>query len=276
MHAVHEAKPLLLEEIAGLVRSEVTVPELAKRLRETRPADTVDSEYAESHQSFSFAVDAVRAAFPDCRFVWVARDGRDVVSSWMRRGGAYCTRGDKTQSPWTETRVRPSWLGEMSTQEWQALPEFEKVCWYWAATNRRIEGSLARVAADRWCLLHIERLHDGVRQLTNRFGLRFPTPPQARNLNQSTNKSEWRWEDWDTKQRCIFSRHCKEMMDRLYAGWRSQDGRWRRIHRYSSRERLLLFVQEQTRRGVMARNPASRLLRSLARRSVILRRAIGW
>lgn len=263
VRAFHQRKPRLLREIAGFIRGEIDASTVAAKLRATRP-ETVDGlEYAESFNALSFAIPALLRAFPGCRFIWLVRDGRDVVSSFVRFVSQHCSG---LPERWPLHHVRADWTGDMTTGEWLELPLFQRCCWYWAATNRIIERELSGLPRERKFLLRLEFVEKEKSDLAGRFGLNIPASLGAPVVNQSMLRAPLLWPTWTTEQRTSFSMFCGELMDGLYPHWRDRHGRWRPVHRFHGSRRLWLGFQELARGAVYAGNPVSRAVRAAGAR----------
>jgi len=264
--ACHEPKPLLLDEIASFVQGKLSVEKLAAKLKETRPPDSEEHEYVESNHALTPAIPALLQAFPSCRILWVVRDGRDVVSSFMRGGGAFHLEGTSaSHREWETFRLRPDWLGEVSTFEWLAISEFERTCWYWSRVNRLAGRHLATVATASTAILRLEALDKDLPAADCRMGLGLPSRTRVPVSNQSIHAKTMHWSSWDAERKSIFSRVAGDMMGRLYPGWRDKEGKWRRVAGFRGARRLMLRLQGMARAVVYGKNPGSRAIRRVAR-----------
>ena len=142
---VHEPEPVLVEEARAYMRSLLSRDALVEVLRKTRRSSKHSLRYGESNQKLSYMVDALMHAFPDACFIWLVRNGIDVVASMLRQ---QLYRDDIPQSaprrtPWGQHRLRANEVGEMSQEQWQGLSPFAAYCWYWNWTNRKIQRDLS-------------------------------------------------------------------------------------------------------------------------------------
>ena len=83
---LHEPVPYLVEETAEWRYGTVETVDLCSRLTESRPRQIDGKQYGESANRLSLAIPVLAEAFPDARFVWLTRDGREVVASGHQRG----------------------------------------------------------------------------------------------------------------------------------------------------------------------------------------------
>jgi len=208
--------------------------ELADIYRRSGPLP--EPAYGESDQKLYNMVPLLRELFPACRFLWLTRDGRDVVASTHARGW-FTPRDREHADPLSLTDHRPRWnywridgarCGDFTPEEWESLGAFERNCWYWARVNARIAADTAPLPPGS--LLHL-RLEDFSARVgeTLRFLELSAVPLEVERSNKANAGDEPRkWPDWSAEERAAFERTCGPLMDRLYAGWRDSAGEWRR------------------------------------------------
>lgn len=265
LHAVHEADPLLIDEVVEVLRRERSVEALAEQLRTSRAPSLDGLEYAESNHILSYAIPSLQLAFPSIRYLWLIRDGRDVVASLDVRGVLHDQPPEDVAGGWLMERFRLDWFDDAPQLQWDTLPAFDKACWYWEWTNAVIESALAPLGDDRWLRLRLEFVDTERHQLAARFGL--PTLAEHRPpiINQSRHKLT-RWQSWSPEQIETFTRICGARMDRVYPGWRTPDGAWRPVWSPPLHTRLQLRAQALARGLVYGGGLPSRALLSLGRR----------
>ena len=142
----HEPLPRLVEETAEYRYGRLPAADLSAILAETRPPSIDGRRYAESANRLSLAIPVLASTFPDAQFIWLMRDGREVVSSGMQRGWFDPTVVKDTQ--WERHRLRGDELGEVDPEEWARWSPFRRVCWLWRRTNELIGSDLAARLAD--------------------------------------------------------------------------------------------------------------------------------
>jgi hypothetical protein len=189
--------------------------------------------YGESDQKFWNLVEVLAELYPNSKFIWLLRDGRDVVSSAYARGWY----GDLQLSKASPTgslayqhffyRVTGDLSNAMPEEEWSGLARFEKVCWYWKYVNERIEKQLSVLPQDRWRLVKLEELQTSVPDLIEFLGvssreIAVPHSNKAANLPQFGSRADSlvRWPDWGEDWKSAFENWCGELMDRHYPSWR--------------------------------------------------------
>ena len=80
-HAVHEPAPELILEASGYRGGSVSREKLQSVLRETRHSMVEGRDYCESNQNLALIIPVLRELYPQARFVWLIRNGLDVVAS---------------------------------------------------------------------------------------------------------------------------------------------------------------------------------------------------
>ncbi|MEO0494864.1 MAG: hypothetical protein AAF081_15755, partial [Actinomycetota bacterium] len=227
---VHEPVPYLIEECAAWRYGELATEDLVAMLRETRPRQIDGRQYGESANRLSLAVPALAEAFPDARFVWLQRDGREVVASGHQRG--WYDAEVVADTPWERHRLRADRLGEMTEDEWVDLTPFEKNCWLWRRTNELIETDLAALDPQRWTTVRLDSLGQSLDQLADfldispvawtvpHLNARTSTPGIADTRANTVDRVRSHHE-WDDAQHAGFDKECGELMDRLQPDWRT-------------------------------------------------------
>lgn len=227
-HAVHEPAPELILESAGYRYGEVTPEKIQQILRKTRSSTVGGSVYCESNQTLSLIIPELVTVFPEARFIWLVRNGLDVVASAYQKqwytghsenNNNYeeCTPLEKA---WIDGRVRADRLGEMGEFEWNALSRFEKCCWYWGYVNRVIGADLEYYAPSRYYLLRLEEVGRDLPRLLAWMGVPQPGIPIVARENIA-KRIPFHWTEWSAEQHQSFVRWCKEEMDRFYPSWQN-------------------------------------------------------
>lgn len=230
VHAVHEPPPELILESSGYRYGTTSAEEVRTLLRETRGPIVGRSIYVESNQTLSLIIPEIAQVFPEARFVWLLRNGLDVVGSTMQKQWytGHSEHHDRyedcppLEKAWIDGRIAGDRCGAMSAQTWQSLGRFEKCCWYWDYVNRVIEEDLAEHASDRLIMVRLEEMDRRLGELTQWMGLRAAVLPSVPHSNKAKRRP-YHHTDWSRDDREVFARLCGEQMDRLYAGWR-RDG----------------------------------------------------
>lgn len=255
---LHEPHPQLVAESARYRYGTERLEDVVAVLRRTRPV--VDPErpvYGETANRLGLLVPAVRRAFPQAQLLWLVRDGRGFVTSQLQRG-AYGERDRRADDPFARWRLQGDRTGALDARTWAGMDAFERLCWSWRTVNRWIDEDTADLDASRRRLLRIEDLADGLDDLAAWLGItpvdwqltrsnrrRQPEEggePASRHPGRNVVGEVATWEAWSSTQRAVFERWCGDLMDRLYPGWRSPDGRWHAIA--PARERSAAVISD--------------------------------
>lgn len=171
--------------------------------------------YGDSDHRLFNLIGILGRVLPEAKFIWLVRDGRDVVASTTARGWY---DAEYTSGVWGEYRLRGDAAGEVDPGEWDAMTPFAKNCWYWAHVNRGIGDEFAGMPAERWMTLRLEDLEPRVDDVF-RFLDVAPVPAGGRRENAS-RRAVVPPREWSRAEHGDFERWCGEIMDRWYPGWR--------------------------------------------------------
>jgi len=209
----HEPTPTLIEEAKEYVEGRMPRDQIVALLRETRVPPGGDLCYGESNYTLAFLADALVEAFRRAHYIWLVRNGLNVVASFEHRRtyrgmqnihGQNMPCGDK--------------VGDMSAERWQAMTPFARCCWRWSWTNGRIRQVLERADARRF-YVRLEDLQDRFDELAGFLGIRSPAAPKVPVAN-AARSAVTRFRYWDSGQRRSFKEICGPLMDDLYPGWK--------------------------------------------------------
>lgn len=232
---LHEPEPRLVAEATRYRYGEVEHDVVVDLLRRTRTEDR-DVLRGETNNKLALLVPALHDAFADAKYVWLVRDGRDTVASMVQRGWYAPSEDDERASAWQRWRPQGDRLG-VSAAAWASWDQFERVCWAWAWVNGLIEEDLAAVGQDRSTTVRLEELGAALPGLADFLGLepfaatidranRRSTDERAADNRTNVVGRVETWQDWDERQREVFTRHAGALMDRHYTAWRGAD-EWR-------------------------------------------------
>lgn len=148
-------------------------------------------------------VEALEQSFPGVRMLHLIRDGRDVVRSMMARS-VYTEEDWHAPTPPKQDPLRG---------EWHKLSRFEKICWYWADTNRRLSDKLSEYARFEDVLQNYEYFRNRV---AGRLGLTIDYQTWCRAVrkpkNPTSNHVLPEWPLWSSEQKDSFRVLCGEVM----------------------------------------------------------------
>ncbi|MCI5144165.1 MAG: hypothetical protein D3923_01250 [Candidatus Electrothrix sp. AR3] len=238
-YGIHEPTPELILESSGYHYGKISPESIRKLLHETR-CPTINSEiYCESNQTLSLIIPELVAVFPQARFIWLVRNGLDVVASaYQKQWYSGHSENHSTyeacpplEKVWIDGRVRADLAGDMSEVKWHALNRFEKCCWYWSYINRIIEKDLNRHAADRFFTLRLEDMPHTMPELLSWMGLTTTAgnklPPVER--ANIAKRIPFHWTNWSLEQHQAFGRYCGTEMDKFYPSWMDVTGETGRL-----------------------------------------------
>lgn len=214
----HEKDPALFQHSMRWARGELDEDQEEKfraTLRETREDVAVETNWGHS-----FIVSLLHDVFPDARFVYIHRDGRECVRSRMSGWDLTPEEG------WTveDTTTPPFLEGEFKA------PRFIRLCRWWTTMNRlllevlpgtRISWDLTRghqVGHPRVCVFPFEHLVEPRTDSWNGFqewlgvGLdTISTDP----VGEKTDKPWPAWEDWPEAFQNVYAWICGSTMHDL-------------------------------------------------------------
>ena len=184
--------------------------------------------YCESNQCMSLVIPVLAELYPQARYLWLIRDGRDVVASFYQKQ-EYTGHSDNheryedcppVEKAWIDGRVRADRCGEMTEDEWESLDRFAKCCWYWGYVNRIIEQDLNAHAPDAHIKVRLEHLHEDMKHAVQWMGLKAALLPTYVRANPGKNRP-YHWSNWSADERETFTRFCGDVMDRICPDWRA-------------------------------------------------------
>ena len=233
---LHEPEPALILESSAYRYGEIDGRQIISLLRETRPSHLNGRLYCESNQTLSLIIPLLAETFPGARFIWLLRNGLDVVASAMQKqwysgfseNHARYEDCTPTQKAWIDGRIRGDRCGAMSAAEWAGLDRFAKCCWYWAYVNRLIAHDLNSLAPSAHFLLRLETLPGQLPSLLAWMGLETAELPPIPQQN-SAKRPPYHWSKWSGEERRTFEHWCGEQMDAWYPEWRDAAGNWQGV-----------------------------------------------
>ncbi|UCC54423.1 MAG: sulfotransferase [Anaerolineaceae bacterium] len=233
---LHEPDPALILESSGYRHSDITADEITAVLQQTRHSRLDGRIYCESNQTLSLIIPVLAETFPQARYIWLLRNGLDVVASAMQKQwysgfsenhNRYedCTPLEKA---WIDGRIRGDRTGDMSGVEWDRLDRFGKCCWYWRYINRLIGCDLNELNVDSYYLLRLETLVQQMPSLLAWMGVETSDGLIAVQQNIAKRRP-YHWSRWNLDERQVFESWCGDLMDDYYPEWRNVDGNWQGI-----------------------------------------------
>lgn len=226
LHAVHEPAPELTLEAAGYTWGTVTREEIEALLQETRQPEANGEVYCESNQNLSFLIPLLAEIYPEARFIWLIRNGMDVVASayqkqWYTGHSENHDRYEDCtplEKAWVDGRARADRAGLMSESDWEKLPRFDKCCWYWGHVNHLIGKELSALSPGRHYTLRLEEADDRLPELIHWMGF-DPQPVASLSMDNLARRTSHHWTAWSEVEHQAFTKWCGAEMDRHYPGW---------------------------------------------------------
>jgi hypothetical protein len=228
--SVHEPSPELILESSGYRYGTENAETLRKVLLMTRGRHNNDSIYCESNQNLSLIIPVLAETFPEARYIWLLRNGLDVVASTYSKQwySGHSENHDRyedcppLEKAWIDGRIEGDRCGDVSAETWRSLDRFGRCCWYWSYINRRIGADLNEHAKGRYTTVRLEDLSSASADLLKWMGLRTAMVPglQRHNIGK---REPYHWSQWPAAERDTFINWCGGLMDRFYPIWRSGD-----------------------------------------------------
>lgn len=270
-HAVHEPAPDLILESAGYRYGEVSPAAVRKLLEETRFPTMNGSIYCESNQTLSLIIPELVAVFPQARFIWLVRNGLDVVASAYQKqwytGHSENHAEYEVCSPiekaWIDGRIRADKVGEMSEYEWDSLYRFGKCCWYWGYVNQIIRFDLEQHAQDRFFILRLEEMEQRFSQLVAWMG-KDTQRISAVERDNVAKRVPFHWTGWSAAQHATFLKWCGEQMDIHYPSWRDVTGENARLFIKPAIDGLQNMIKDRQERLMQLKNELDKIKNSYA------------
>lgn len=247
---LHEPEPVLIKEATMYQYGLLSDEQMRFIVLSTRSPKLKGKIYGESNQKLASLIPVLADAFPDSRFIWLIRDGREVVASTHFARQWYTPVGElvdvrknlaKSSRPkeWIWYRLRGDLLNDMSTQEWESMSRFEQNCWLWYRTNEIIRGHLDLLPEERWMLVKLENLYEQLHDICSLVGIEHPQHTERIRYNPSGIRPDSRampkyWTEWSAQERSLFEKWCGGMMAQWYPAWQDERGHWQQIARSSS------------------------------------------
>lgn len=164
----------------------------------------------------------------NCKFIWIIRDGRDVVTSMLNwhdlvYGNIYreCREKSKLSKhakkmlfPKEEdladyARPRPG-VNDPWSKKWKTLSRLEMIAWYWAYSNNNIASCLDSIPKEDWLCINYSQVNiDSIKKTYNFLGLEGFDEKELNNMLQSRinsvhdvtnyeNRHPY-WKDWSNE-----------------------------------------------------------------------------
>lgn len=195
----HQSRPDM-EQLAALhyqlepqlTKNELAVFQCALRLgreNQIRYANESNKGYVETAPHLTFLAPRLMDSYPASLFIYLVRNPLMVVRSGMRRN--WYGEGDR------QIRIQPR-SDDAVFQSWRTLSQFEKVIWFWTATNEWILDFAKQVHESNVLRLNSESLLDrNLSSITELYGFLGQEVPSSTKLGSVLRKRYNRQIDGD-------------------------------------------------------------------------------
>jgi hypothetical protein len=148
----HHPRPYLVEETLAAYQGDLNRSEIFWQAREGVIRDAWKDEliFGETDHNMTAFAQAIAEDIGKAKFIVLVRNPWSFVRSGMRRS---YYRGHA----WDAGRLRPE-KGHPAHRRWSGMSPFEKVCWLWADTYRRVLEFLESVDEKRYEIIKFESL----------------------------------------------------------------------------------------------------------------------
>jgi hypothetical protein len=220
VEARHEPRIQLVQWSTQLAHGEKSQEEIRKDLEELFLNTSVyrsDKVYLESDQKHFNLVPLLKELLPSSKYIWLTRNGRDVVSSATGRGW-YSDDSHPVYNRipyyFHKHRLQGDLCGAVDPLEWEKMCAFEKNCWYWAFVNSTIRGHLTDLPEKDWIHVRLEELSGETQNIASHIGV-----PGYRLSEAHVNGAFYpinKTSTWSDKEEALFTRWCRREMEAVY------------------------------------------------------------
>lgn len=238
---LHEPNPRFIREAPLYHYGDLSGDKIAEVLKETR-CWAGNRVYGESSHKLSFLLPILKEVFPGAKFIWLVRDGRQVVASSVARGLYQPIKERQESSEWRRYRLNGVRNGEIKESCWKEMSRFEKNCWRWTRINQIIEKQI-NVLDLPFRKVRLEEFLSSISRLAIWLGVAEPITGFRIRRHNATSKKRRTWREWTENEQEAFLKWCGDAMDEHYPGW-SFD-KLREDIKYSEEENLTLPEKTQ-------------------------------
>jgi len=213
--------------------------EYLKNIRGPYIESVDEGVFLEANSQYALLIDLLPRAFPNSRLVFIVRDPREWVRSWMSMENSLYTVTD-LRSWLLGGRLKPKFFPtDPYRGEWKRMDHFEKLCWLWQKENDLALGLVADLPQAR--VFRFEELFTGSEKYTAfhdmlGFVTRFPNGFKAdwelrtelleRKVHPRSQGGFPAWGEWDSTTARKMDRLCGPLMARLGYG---NEPAWKRL-----------------------------------------------
>ena len=181
-----------------------------------------EKTYIESSYHYYGLIDIIPMAFKSCKIIYITRDGRDWVRSWMNSKGFYNRSSFHTMF---NLRLCPQ-PGELYYEEWNNFDRFIKLCWAWNRINSYafIYSSITENAKvfyfeDLFAKLNENVVEDLIIFINSLEGIdvnkNMFMDSVSHKINLSKSNNFPAYNEWSLRQKQFFEKICGDTMHKL-------------------------------------------------------------
>jgi len=200
----------------GLKSAEVVKNEL---LGLYQHASTIPSDkpvYFESDQKLSNLVPLIHELFPQAKFLWLIRNGCDVVASTYARGWFGDITSSGKNAIYSEFRLAANLADpRIDDSEWNAMSGFERNCWYWGFWNSEIYKNFSHIDNSKTFVLRLEDFEQELPTLFKWLGVENQSV-KSETHNRATSYRPHAFDTWSDLEIASFRRWCAPLMEKFY------------------------------------------------------------
>ncbi|MEA3449815.1 MAG: hypothetical protein U9Q85_02455 [Patescibacteria group bacterium] len=225
-----DIKKLSKKRMEGKINKEETAEKIIK-IRKNIINNIDKNIYIESNYQFQGVLDVLPLVFSNFQSLYIIRDPRDWVRSFINRRGLY---------HWSDlhyilnNRINAYAVGEKTKTEWKQMNQFEKLSWAWNFINGYALDSIKKTATCR--LIKFEDIFVADNKTNNLLAITDSLRQENRNLKinknykkitktileKKINKSYYsilpKWTAWENEQAKTLNKYCGKLMHKLGYG----------------------------------------------------------
>ena len=170
--------------------------------------------YGESNQKYFNLITIVHELLPKAKFIWLIRDGRDVVASTFARGWFKDDEynpdiKDKKLKYWQRYRLNGNLCCVFDKITWKKMSLFERNCWYWSYVNEMIETQLKSIPDEQKMMINLQMLDDYLPKLLSFIGVKLDYDIRLKKLNVAKKRqTPKKWTEWTEMEINTFNKYC--------------------------------------------------------------------
>ncbi len=220
----HEPNNLLIRTATQYSYGEISRDSMLELLNMIYSVGCIEKNiwYGESDQKLVPVIELINELLPNAKFIWLVRNGADVVNSTYSRGWYDESENMRALNScnneirhWLLHRLNGNRVGDIEIQKWNSFSKFEKNCWYWEYYNRLIRDGLQKLPKEKWMKVKLEELNECIPNIIS--FLDIETSPGSFSVTKDNIAKQplISVNSWSKDERKQFENICGEMMTEL-------------------------------------------------------------